>query len=1051
MFKKIKDHIILNRCESYSINKKTKFKKLDIEKQIPHYTKESKYLSIENIQSPVKRHQLIEEKSQKNSMTRKIKISLNKYHKYIKNIENKGHNKNIRPFSLYINKNKRNNNNNNREEIGKNYSSLSRNKFFSGMFHSNSNSFKERTILSSTQDKRKKLNLLNIGINSPINKNSKIFNSFNSHNDNNIVFNGIKSAFNKNIDSLALNEKLKNSKFFNKTKYIHGIKNRNLKKSKIPSISTHNIYLEQNQDDLIYNTINEIIIKKLINHNSKMIEKKDINVIKTNNVINKNDENYQIEKAKYFDLLPIILNHIKQKKETNDIYKEYNNYLSNISENTSNNNIINNKKKNPIIRYLFLENIINNLKHLVKFINIQSKEEIEQNVIKVIGEEYSKFEENNMNNNNDFLTFGFEFIPKSINKNYKILIDKGLQTSKFSHQKSIFFINEKIIEEKSNNNTITNNEVMSPKRKIFLRNSLSNRRKIDFEIKKFDEKKKLKEEIKNELNEVFSNFPLPKKEQKTKERKNELYKSSEIKNLKIIDKKSPKKRSAKMIKRTNNPKFIKINLNKLKINEIMKQNNNKGLDSTDKMKNIPSLERLNKQEKKEENKNIKKEENKNKNKKIITHKPSLKNDLLAKKIYEKRNTLEIKNNIKKIENEKENENVNENENEEESQENSEEVNCDNEIISKELYDKLKKTSKFTRKYKKALKEKKKMEKVYKETLENNEIAIREIRKMEKKKKKVSRKKVFNELMYQNKRKSMLSTNENNNNKDKNDEDNYSSISSSEMNLQIEGLKQFKSEENNDIEDSNKKKEDESILSSVSEIQNELEEFNEVKEIVKPKTKKEAFDEERRKLTYRRRGGVVIPSPEIFKNIIKNKELSDLNDKMKKIYDNIYKQKKREENQKRRKKKKHYIYSFNGVDLNNIKEVEIRKKVHLNRIKGDIKYKINQGKYHLAELNYFQNFEKAMNNINLIRLQGDPKRIKEYVHTLEKYFQLFYYELLNREKEKKEEDRINKFLYALHEEVGVTIPYVKYVKGKRCRSTDYNKEINMSELNSSNNQ
>ena len=46
-----------------------------------------------------------------------------------------------------------------------------------------------------------------------------------------------------------------------------------------------------------------------------------------------------------------------------------------------------------------------------------------------------------------------------------------------------------------------------------------------------------------------------------------------------------------------------------------------------------------------------------------------------------------------------------------------------------------KTKKFTRRYKKALKEKKKMEKIYKKTLENHEIALREIRRAERQKKK----------------------------------------------------------------------------------------------------------------------------------------------------------------------------------------------------------------------------------------------------------------------------------------------------------------------------
>ena len=58
--------------------------------------------------------------------------------------------------------------------------------------------------------------------------------------------------------------------------------------------------------------------------------------------------------------------------------------------------------------------------------------------------------------------------------------------------------------------------------------------------------------------------------------------------------------------------------------------------------------------------------------------------------------------------------------------------------------------------------------------------------------------------------------------------------------------------------------------------------------------------------------------------------------------------------------------------------------------------------------------------------------------------------MNKERQKKDEERINAFLYQLKEEIGVTAPYVKYIKGKKCRSTNYNKEANLSEFNSSNN-
>ena len=70
-----------------------------------------------------------------------------------------------------------------------------------------------------------------------------------------------------------------------------------------------------------------------------------------------------------------------------DLYKEYNKYLSNIKETTINDQKT--KINNPIIRYLFLENVLNNLKNIAKFINLQNKE-IEQNV------EYENFKKSSL-------------------------------------------------------------------------------------------------------------------------------------------------------------------------------------------------------------------------------------------------------------------------------------------------------------------------------------------------------------------------------------------------------------------------------------------------------------------------------------------------------------------------------------------------------------------------------------------------------------------------------------------------------------------------------
>ena len=733
--KKTPEYIILNRCKSFSNNRKKINKNNLIDKH------QTELISITNIQSPKNKPKLVGSKSQTNFYKKTIKFSMNRYHKYIKNMDNINNNLNKRPISLYINKKI----NNNRDEIGNNYSSLSRNKLFFNNLNSNS-SFKERTIFSSNNNK-KKLNLLNIGgINSPINRRPKIFNGLN---DNNSFFGGIDNGINKKIGNLTLNEKLKNSKFFNKTKYINGLKNKNIKKNKSPLLSTYNILLKPNDDDLLYNAINEIIMKHImnnINNVSKRTENNDQKNFLQNNQFN---EQSQIEKAKIFDLIPVVLNHMKHKKNMDDLYNEYNKYLANISESSNNNIEYNNKIKNPLIRYLFLENILNNLKHIVKFINIKSKEEIEQKVIKIIGNEYSKLEEDKKDNNNnkDFSTIGFEYNPKHKEEpyKYKYLMDKGFQTSKFSNRKSIFFINEKKFEDC---NDFTNNEIVSPTRKIFLKNSISSRRKIDFDIKVFEEKKKINQNIKNELNDIFSNSSTTKNNEKTKNRKdeseNQFFKIKEIKNLINISKKSSIKRS--VIVAQNKKKFLKINLNKLNlnINDIIKPKEIKKLDSTDRMVNPPSLEKLNQ---KNENKKIKKEENKiinnieNKKSKIIKNN-TLTNILLAKKTNGEKKV--IKKIEKKIEEKKES-------SDDDIEEKEGNEDDDIQKLSKENIEKLKKIGKFRRRYKKALKDKKKQEKIYKETLENNKIALREIKKAERQKKK-KKKSVFKKLKKQKKKK-----------------------------------------------------------------------------------------------------------------------------------------------------------------------------------------------------------------------------------------------------------------------------------------------------------
>ena len=167
-------------------------------------------------------------------------------------------------------------------------------------------------------------------------------------------------------------------------------------------------------------------------------------------------------------------------------------------------------------------------------------------------------------------------------------------------------------------------------------------------------------------------------------------------------------------------------------------------------------------------------------------------------------------------------------------------------------------------------------------------------------------------------------------------------------------------------------------------------------------------------------------------------MSELNSKMKKIYENINKEKKKEEN--KNKKKRGYMFTFAGINPENYDEIEKRKRVNLNRLKEDI-----QHKYHFIELHNFENFSKALMAIDFSKHRFNKKKLMDYMHSMEKYFQLFYNELVNRERQLNDEKRINKFLYNMKEEIGDIIPYITSSKGYFCRSVDLNKDGDLSML------
>ena len=192
----------------------------------------------------------------------------------------------------------------------------------------------------------------------------------------------------------------------------------------------------------------------------------------------------------------------------------------------------------------------------------------------------------------------------------------------------------------------------------------------------------------------------------------------------------------------------------------------------------------------------------------------------------------------------------------------------------------------------------------------------------------------------------------------------------------------------------------------------------------------------------RRYGISATSPEMFESLSKNERITKLSGRIKYIYDRL-KIKRREK--KKIKKKKHKYFNFNNVDLSKLHEIEKKKNLYLLRLKEDIKYKIQEGKYHLIEIDNFKNFENAMNRFKL-KDTLDPKKVKIYTNLVLKYFEYYRSELDRKEKVKTEEDRINRFLRALNQDVYDTIPTLKKIQGRFCHSIDYFQELQkLSEL------
>ena len=138
--------------------------------------------------------------------------------------------------------------------------------------------------------------------------------------------------------------------------------------------------------------------------------------------------------------------------------------------------------------------------------------------------------------------------------------------------------------------------------------------------------------------------------------------------------------------------------------------------------------------------------------------------------------------------------------------------------------------------------------------------------------------------------------------------------------------------------------------------------------------------------------------------------------------------------------------FNDVDFNSIQDIEFNKSLLLFDLREKIRNQILTGKCDKSEMEEFRKFEKKLNDYKLNYNLQDKKELKEYALLLLFKFNEFIEFLEIRDKQQMKENRINKFIDDLNYNMHYHIPFILNIKGKRCSARNLNHNLsNLSEL------
>ena len=925
---------------------------------------------------------------------------------------------------------------------------------------------------------------------------------------------------------------LKNSRYFSHTKYINGPKNKNKEnqRQKNKSCSTKNISIENTRStSAARRTINDIRVEQLLSKHKIILESDiktnfDNNEPKTAEIgVETNLDNTLQNNALFYDFIPVILQHMKQKQTLDEINKE-NEWIYNRINTIYENNVSRKEKfttlrvkngeflfENPIIKYLFLEKTLYNLKHTVKFIDIKNKEQLDKKVLNILGEEYKNLKEKKFKFDiNDFITYGYEFDPKLLVKiqpsipkldvqkffnEIKSKFDKSVHKNTstkssvftnrggfFTTNKSDYKIIDKTFKSKEENTKKDKSKISSEGflSRILRQQALKNKIR-KFEGLKLREKEK-NQEIDSNRGQNISNLIL--KETEKKNKKISVKKNNDNK----VNNSNDNMNSIELPSKIDNEKYNSKNLETEKViniiphhlfhNDKLRQTQphvrnsvfstlKKQLMERNKEKRKITKREINKEKDKDKDKDKDKEKEikeKEKNKTIqmertihriskitpVIHKSTPKEitrNKIVKPLVKKFTIKRYKKKQKTIEPKKSEENLNALPSPPPSDFDLIRTSVQLTTIDqgkdnkKEQKREIKNLEEYEQ-YKKEMIEKNNLEK------ESKDMLIKEISKEEKKisiRNPARINEMHYSLRYRNldtpiydearrfekiKREDLLNLGEDN------------------LITQLKRMK--KVEENRDEEEEEEDDDYDAYSDSVNsrdyedlddlDLSEELENKGEVMKKKwmenSPKFKNRILD-----LSTRRRHAISAANYELFSDLTKSEKISKLSDKVKLLYDKL----KQKRKAKKKKRKNNRYFNFEGIDIRNIEEIEKKKKIHLHRLKEDIKYKINEGKYHLIEMENFRHFENAMNRFRL-KDSLDHKKVKLYINLVEKYLHFYKVELDNKEREKNDEDRINRFLRNLNHEVYEKIPSLKRIQGRFCHSVDYFQELQkLSEL------